>query len=482
MKKSLAILIGVSEYDDSSLNLPPCAKDVEVMEKVVQFGGRFTEIFKIPSTNAAALKNALAETIQRFKHEEIETLLFYYSGHGEYTEESFRFLLKDYSKNKASSTSLSITDLDQMFRSLNPETMVKIFDACYSGAPIIKSSEQLKENVFDKGLFQNCYFLFSSHSDQRSYADIGLSHFTRNIVKSIADSSVSEIRFQQLISSITDAFSDNRHQTPMFVTQGSGLHSLGEYSQESRNKLSEFISLPSYDNAVPTPPISGEGEAVRGLSLFERASAQARKYVSRDTAVALLNSVKDDLIRFEVGNEFDGMYAPDVEFGVNPNTVPFRKGVGIWLHNNAAGEYFMVPDYHEEEYEVPVSELGLSHIFRKNNKKTRSVVHGFRTELGEMPFIAASLEMEPLLENLKKYGMWLTYAVSKTHITFFWAFIDYQEKGWGNHSAGDAKGFALQTYALTETAPQDMVHQVLTTFLNWVQERVKAELDRQEFN
>ncbi|NGZ86444.1 caspase family protein [Duganella aceris] len=482
MKKSLAILIGVSEYDDTTLNLPPCVNDVQLMEKVVLYGGRFTDVVCLPSTDAAVLKNALAGTIQRFAHEDVETLLFYYSGHGEFTENSFRFLLKDFSKQKASSTSLAMSDLDQMFRSLNPETMVKVIDACYSGAPIIKSSEQLRENIFDKGLFKNCYFLFSSHSDQRSYAEIGLSDFTKNIVKSISESEVPEIRFQQLISSLTDAFSQNQRQTPMFVTQGSGLHSLGEYSEDARDKLSKFVDSPSSEAVVYIEETVGEAAEVKALSLFERASAHAKKYVSRDTAEVLLDAVKCDLLGAKIDSQFAGMYEAKIEFEVDPNKVPFRKGVGIWLHNNAASEYFMLPEYYEEEYEIPISEFELVHIFRKKRTRTRSVVHGFRTGLHGLPFVAASLEMNPLLENLKKYGMWLTFALSKTHITFFYAFVNYLENGWGDYSAEDAQDFNIQKYSLTASAPQEMVSGILNDFMIWVRERAEVELDRQDFN
>lgn len=481
-KKSLAILIGVSDYDDVDLSLPPCANDVELMEKVVQFGGRFNDIIRIPSADAAALRNSLAETVQRFELEEIETLLFYFSGHGEYTADSFRLLLKDFSKNRASSTSLAMTDLDLMFRSLNPETMVKIIDACYSGAPIIKNSDQLKDNLFENGLFKNCYFLFSSHSDQRSFADIGLSDFTRNIGKAIADSKVPEIRFQQLMSYLTDAFVDNPRQTPMFVTQGSGVHSLGDYSEEAQKNIRQRVDSTEVEPFVSVPGDVSEIKVAVTPSLFERASLQSQKYVSHDTAVKLVCKVRDELDTVEIDERFKGMYRPSIKFDFDPNVVPFRKAVGIWLHNNAASEYFMVPDYYEEEYEVPLSEFDLAHIFKKKRMRTRSVVHGFSTELHGLPFVVASLEMEPELENLKKYGMWLTFAVSKTHITFFYAFVDYLEKGWGHYSPGDPRGCTSQTYSLTKTGPQKMVISIVEAFMDWVQDRVEAELDRQEFN
>lgn len=484
MKKSVAILIGVSEYDDPKLCLSACDNDVELMMKAIQFGRHFTDILRIQSSDSAILNNELAETLERFKGEEIDTLLFYFSGHGEYTDDSFRFLLKDFNSSKASSTSLSNHDLDRMCRALNPETMVKIIDACNSGAPIIKSQRHLEDNISSGGLFQNCYFFFSSHCDQASYADRALSDFTREFASIISQSQTPTIRYPQMVSALTDAFIQNSRQTPMFITQGSGLHFLGQYSEEYRIKIHELLKVhmvEKNDDVSVDGALVEESGANKPLSLFDRASQQSKKYVSEEEAIALVSLIRSQLDSFEVDSRFEKIYSTKLHFKSDSMQVPFAKSVGVWLVNNSSSGYFMIPDYYMEEYEPTVGAFDISILLNNGKKRKREVVGGFRTELCNFPFIAVCLEMNPLLENLRKYSAWLTFAISKTKITFFYAYVGYDEQCWGNFIPTEPKGYSILTRPLTDSSPpENMVNSFCSGFMDWVQQQVEGDLARQE--
>lgn len=95
MTKNLAIIVGVTDYLEEKLRLPACEHDVSIMRELLLGSSKFHEVIVVPSDDGQLLKARLAETVGRFQQEDIGELFFYFSGHGEFAEDEFRFMLRD---------------------------------------------------------------------------------------------------------------------------------------------------------------------------------------------------------------------------------------------------------------------------------------------------------------------------------------------------------------------------------------------------
>lgn len=59
----------------------------------------------------------VAGIIAKYTGKEVEEIFFYVTGHGQFYDNEFYYLLSDFDKTKRKKTSLENTELDQMFRS-----------------------------------------------------------------------------------------------------------------------------------------------------------------------------------------------------------------------------------------------------------------------------------------------------------------------------------------------------------------------------
>ncbi|MFL9898058.1 caspase family protein [Paraburkholderia fungorum] len=241
---NLAIVVGVTNYVNESHRLSACANDVSVVQEMLQGSGKFQEVFLVPSEDGTFLKSKIADFVTRFKVEEIDDLLFYFTGHGDFADEEFRYLLRDYSPAKRAQTSLSNSELDNFLRSLNPKVVVKVVDACYSGMPYIKDGSNFNDYMKSatKGAFEKCYFLCSSQSDQQSWASAQISDFTKTFVAAIAESPAESIRYKDVIDFIADAFQAVPSQRPLFVVQSDFTEVMGHFSEQVRLRLKERLT------------------------------------------------------------------------------------------------------------------------------------------------------------------------------------------------------------------------------------------------
>ncbi|MGY6237080.1 caspase family protein (plasmid) [Burkholderia ambifaria] len=434
MAKNLAILIGVTDYIDSDSALPACANDVDVMRELLNgAAGKFDEIFVAPSgEDGQRTKSRIADYIARHSNDDIDELFFYFTGHGDFVDEEFRFLLRDYSKAKPAQTSLTNTELDNLLRALGPRVVVKVIDACYSGMPYIKDgagfSEYMKSST--QNIFETCYFLCSSQSDQRSWAASDLSHFTRAFVEAVASSSLDSIRYKDVIDYISDAFQRDSRQRPLFVTQGSFTEVFGEFSLEVRERLALRVAKKESDEQVIS--------ATERMSFVDVIGMLAKDYVTVDQAIQHASNFKlkiegDDILGellplFEVVKTFRGDYS-----------VPQAAALGKWAKGDDRG-FFAAPTYTTEAYDAPadnpfgaVARMMNHGVPEKTVTKHRSVISGVVTQVKGIPFASVFIEFLPKLPNLEKYAAWLACFLSKREIQISFCFEGYKEVAWNEY-------------------------------------------------
>ncbi|MDQ1816374.1 caspase family protein [Massilia sp. CCM 9210] len=483
MIKNIALILGVTDYVDTTVHLPACKKDVELLEKVLRLGGHFNEIIVIPSGDAQGLKAKLAETVQRFQNEDVQDLFFYFTGHGEFKDDGFNYLLRDYSKSRSAATSLSNSELDGMLKSLLPKLTVKVVDACYSGMAYIKDGSSFDDYIKSSNTFSNCYFLFSSQSDQKSYADENISDFTYEFAKSIASSTSDSVRYKDIIDSISDAFAIDSKQRPLFVSQADYTETFGNYPSTAREQISALITIADQKNesanhhAIVRVADTVEDEPLSLLALVE---ADSHRYFTLEEARSLVVALKSALEM--PPSELDGIYEIIPTWFDDYDSLPNPRALGEWVKSNKEQEYFAAPTIGAETYEADV---GMSAIFRlsglepKTVTKTRQVITGLESSVEGLPFLAYRLALKPKHPNLIQYAAWFTFIISKTQIQIFLSFVEYSEVSWDKYRPGLTTQWERHGFVLKSAQPtKEIVKTFYTQFIEWTTERVKARLEK----
>jgi hypothetical protein len=236
---NLGIILAVDLYVGELSPLPGCRRDGKAMNQILRSEDRFDELLIIEGdTNSRSVKRRLIEFLERFKNQEVDEIVFYFSGHGEYSNDEFYYLLTDYQRTHQKSTSLENSELDDLFRSLKPELVVKIVDACHSGINYIKSASEFRGYLGEgQARFKKLYFMYSSRADQSSYQNDNLSDFTWSIIKSITSTTSGNIRYKDVIDFVSDEFTTFGYQTPFFVTQADFTDVFCEATQHLKDSL-----------------------------------------------------------------------------------------------------------------------------------------------------------------------------------------------------------------------------------------------------
>jgi recombinational DNA repair protein RecR len=115
----IAILIGVTNYDKLS-DLVACKADVDLMEKILRFSGEYSNILSLSKNYSSELtKTKISKFISEFQEKEIDEVFFYFTGHGDFYDNQFYYLLSDFDEQKRKQTSLENSEVDSWLRSLN---------------------------------------------------------------------------------------------------------------------------------------------------------------------------------------------------------------------------------------------------------------------------------------------------------------------------------------------------------------------------
>jgi len=157
----LGIVVAVSDYTHQK-KLPACTRDGAAMAEVLRLSGRFDDILQIDQeTKSTRVKQRLASFIDSYNDSSIEEVIFYFTGHGEFTNNQFYYLFTDYEQRRLRQTALENSELDDIIRTVNPSLFVKIVDACHSGMTYIKGPEELRACVKSTNVgFNKLYFMF----------------------------------------------------------------------------------------------------------------------------------------------------------------------------------------------------------------------------------------------------------------------------------------------------------------------------------
>ncbi|MGU7367957.1 MULTISPECIES: caspase family protein [Bacillus cereus group] len=433
---NLAILLGVSEYQITDANLPGCKNDINLIKFLLEKTNKYQNILYInENTTSENVKRKITEFINKYQdHQyEIDEIFFYYTGHGQFHNDEFYYLLSNFDSNMRNTTSLKNSELDSLLRNLNPKLTVKVVDACQSGIAYVKEFDETKfEKAIDNSQksFNNCYFMFSSNANQYSYASPNISDFTKSFLTSIVQSQDGSLRYLDIIDFIADDFdSSHSQQTPYFVTQGNYTELFctvdNNLKQNLSQKLAEYTDL-QIDDKVIAPLLLKD--------LIKQASSDY--CATPEEAYKQLEHVYKTIISYNYSKQLQELYDIDIDETTIYSDLPKINLIGDQLSKEE--NYFVKFTYDTQKTKVPVPISPISQITHvvsgtRPEKKYQIVEKTVVSDIEltqESPFYRIDIRMIPKYPNLPGFESDLIIAFSKKELSLFYFHTICQEIRW----------------------------------------------------
>lgn len=428
----VGIVIAVADYAESGLpDLPGCQTDGEAIDILLRENPRFDDLLLLnSSTSSVSVKRRLTDYIKQHSDGSVDEVFFYFSGHGQFDGSEFHYLLSDFDEAKKSQTSLQNSELDKLLRGLRAPLVVKVVDACQSGVPYIKDVDGLSgflEGTQDS--FENCYFMYSSRSDQSSYQNEQLSFFTREFAKSLIEYSGDTIRYKDIIDSISDAFTPESSQTPFFVTQATFTEVFCEISDSLRDQVSSLLARQKEDKQSGVPE--------RPAQIVEVVALDAENYCSEEEAMDILDKIRAKVVESALFDELTELYQKETISDGDYTLVPSLREVGKWLAENKH-DLFGEATTEPRRVRKPKDPLRPTFFTRLDEEKdyvwqTVPYVTGAKPTC-EMPYSVLLDRFIASYPNIPDTALAIVPFLSRRELRLFYASLSYTSKGWKGKS------------------------------------------------
>lgn len=461
---NLAVVIAVSDYEISPL--PGCRNDGAAVAMLLDLTGKFNEVLFIArNATSATVKTQLVDFIARHKGSSVDDFIFYFTGHGDFYDGEFYYLLEDYQAARRKQTCLENSELDNLVRSLKPKLFAKIIDACHSGLPYVKDGGDLRKHLdASASSFSKIYFMFSSQTAQASYQDETLSYFTRRLIESVALRGSPFVRYKDVIDYISDAFASDAMQTPFFVTQADHVEVFVELPEDKRENLKQYLPLAS--NPAPETELHTNA-APQHLSLFDLIKSDAQQYCTEQETISALQRVAALLNQYKLPADLADLYSLRLA-KVGEADFQYGTEIGKWLDKNRSDKsYFARPLKEMRPVERKVLKNRFSiQIFEnlgdddyKTITEYKEFIVGMEPSVS-LPFAALTIFADPKLLNLLSSQMHIVPIVSMTHIRFFWSYVHL------NHASWKEKRFVNAFEWTTDEAPTKDIDRIETLLMS----------------
>ncbi len=445
---------------------------------------------------SSKVKQQLVNFFTQFQGKQIDQVLFYYTGHGDFDGKEFSYLMSDYDRSRKKQTVIENTELDNWIRLLNPALTVKIIDACHAGVQYIKDPdvfEDFLKSTSTPKSFNSCYFLFSSLKEQYSYQDESLSDFTKCVVEAIPNFAGTEMRFKDVIDYVSDYFDTNARQTPFFIIQAKNTELFTAVDASLRERIRGFLTT-----YCPMPAPSEKKETDHSIPqsvlLLDLVKADSEKYCSEDEVLGVLEHCRVYLSEKKYSDDTYGLY--DIEIASLASVeseMPRVANIGKWLSENE-NDYFAEATYRTEKYNeeirVPVKleesgYFGVAYSLTpgyetKTVTRSRDVVKGFRLTQ-ETDSSAFRITAEPKFLNLSWHDCHIAFVFSKIEIRFFYLFSTFREQNWEKRDRQPEESWRTLVASLKDEKIVDAaLRQIIETFENYIMEPIKSKYMKQD--
>lgn len=472
----IAILIGITKFDNCK-DLLGCDNDVTAIRDILLASNQFDDIkFYKGRVDSNSLKPELAEYFSDLKGEDIEEVLFYFSGHGNFYNKEFYYLLSDFDEHSRKQTSLQNSEIDNLIKSIKPRMVSKIIDACQSGVSYVKGENSV-EKYYNKTAenFDKCYFMHSSLTSQFSYQDDDLSDFTKSFLSSLRSTNKSNIRYKDIIDYISDEFERSTEQTPFFVTQADYTETFIHSSEEINNLIDKYVPVYEIEDVHK---IKEEVPETKELTYIDKIKLEAKYFSNQEDTKKLIDRIKVTIEKISLKTDLKELYDIDFTFEFNTLHIPNGISIGGWLaendHNYFAKPYYKVTTYKEEIAPNMHSSLLMSRM-QQNRTVTREKkeLDGFQTTI-ELPHSYAIIKYTPKYPNIKQYVVFVTYLVSKKDMKIFYGFTDFKERNWTNKSANLNFNWSSSNFKLID---EEEILTFIKSLLEGIEMNIKSRLE-----
>lgn len=452
----LAIVIGVSNYSSSANNLPGCKNDAEAVGEILKKTNNYDDILYINNNEKSAeTKTQISNFVSKHKGDSIEELFYYYSGHGEFVNDEFYYVLSDFDTKKRNQTSLQNSEIDDLIRTLSPELVVKLIDACQSGTTYIKEGNVLNKYFNDTKVgFKKCYFLNSSLNNQSSFQNDHISFFTLSFIKALKEHTTQDIRYKDIIDVISDDFIDNQDQTPFFVIQADYTEKFCTYSDALREYLNRVDTVFKQQESQKSPS-----------TLLEMVKENAKDYINKEGADKVVEFLKNEFASFSFSEELKDLYKLNISFQKDYKSIPRLGVIATWLRQNK-NEHFAKPIY-EDEYDDEVGGVV-------------EVITGFDLKF-LTPFKSVKIDIIGLFPNLTSYQLCAVFLMSKKTLTLFYCVINYLDEGWDSRKLNkqDVNWIFTQAKVVDDNAVKLSIESIKKHIEDRIVEELKSKFESQ---
>ena len=485
---NIGIVIAVSDYSGDAAPLPACGKDGEAIAALLKSDPRFDDVLLISGdTKSSVVKPKLIDFLGKFKGKEIGDVVFYFSGHGDFSGDDFYYLLSDFEQKRRKQTSLENSELDNLIRHLSPALFVKIVDACHSGVAYIKSTDDFREYLKGAtGKFNKLYFMFSSQSEQFSYQDNNLSYFTKRLIEAIVAHQVPTIRYKEIIDFVSDAFEGDVTQTPFFITQADFTEIFCEVSSTLKKTIESFLPPPSLS-------ASSVANKIKPSSVAELIKEDARLYCTKEEALEAVSLLPKLLREIRISGDLQSLFdltTDEVSSTEPPNSVSIAR----WFEQSKDDRrYFVVVKKETRPItrqvpRHPLSSAITGFMSRRGDDDyvtvttNSEVVTGYKSTV-ELPFNYATVFAKPNFPNLNAASCYVAPIVSMTHLRIFWAFVLYENIAWDDRRMIGKIEWTTDEAHLKDTDKiKQIIESIGSNFLSFIEKPIKAKWVPQDTN
>lgn len=485
---NIAILIGVSEYINLP-NLSACTNDVKLINDLLLDCKKYHEILYIQNnTTSRNIKSKVIEFIKKYKNEEINEIFIYFSGHGHFDGEEFYYICSDYDKNKVKQTSFENKEFDSYIKSLNPKLTIKVVDACESGVNYIKDTGNELKDFFNKGenKFGNCYFIYSSNSNQSSYASDKISEFTKEFINSLIHFEI-DIRYKDIIDYISDSFADKPLQTPFFVIQADLTDIFISLSEEMKNKL-----ISTFKSGVDLEIIKNYD-----TTLLDLIKNDASNYVPKEKVIEILEKIENTIYKYNFQiDDLDKFYEIEITLYNSYESIPKLRLISEWVHTKNKDNFFVkaILEKVTRTRRVPKNYSAISYATLILGGRQSDEDYTTKEEVINVPssieltteinYNYIHIKTKPMFPNLYSTSFYFIPFISKRKILFFTTFATYDNINWNDEkiNSENINWFNEEFNLKDEDTILEFINKKLKVFIELTIDEVKkvVNFDKQE--
>jgi Caspase domain len=426
LKMNIGIVIGVSDYQKVS-SLPGCRADAQSIKQLLDLSNKCDDILFISeNTYSKDVKSQLTAFVKKHESNKINEVIFYFSGHGLFDENEFYYVLSDYTETKTKQTSLENSELDNLLKSLSANLTVKIVDACQAGTRYIKDPDVFRKYLKQsEQQFDKCYFFYSSQNNQSSYQSENISDFTSSFLNAFITRPNQDIRYKDLMDSISDDFSSNLKQTPFFVFQGNYTETFGYITEDIAAALKRIITIPN-DSEEKQADISLK-------SLVELIQDEAKLYCTQEEAIIATKKLEQAIKNFKFSSEIDSIF--NIKIQPETATIAPVSTEYVGKHLNNTSEYMADIKTEKKYRKVPKNKLLANLNIGLFLNEAEMIDEVYMSPVGasstvELPYNFITIRLQSKFPNVNDSGCVIMPFVSQTKIIVFSSFYFFKIKEW----------------------------------------------------